>query len=239
LSAVHLGDGWILTAAHVGLGSVRIGDEDFPPIPGSQVDFAGTSHRLPDLALFRVSGSPAGPRVRIASAPPRSGERVVLMGAGGVRGQRFTWRGLSGFGRAPSRGLQWGENRVAKAAHRLALGRYSTDAFAVEFDDFFRLPEEAIAVEGDSGGPVFRIGERGAELLGILVATSRAEAQPSGSVMFGALSFAADLSQYRDQIEAARVEDAHCGGGFAEAALLVAGAAQLRRRRSSTTRIAA
>ncbi|NNL85404.1 MAG: trypsin-like serine protease, partial [Myxococcales bacterium] len=173
LSAVHLGDGWILTAAHVGLGSVRIGDEDFPPIPGSEVDFAGTSHRLPDLALFRVAGTPAGPRLRIASLPPRSGERVVLMGAGGVRGERFTWRGLSGFKRAPSQGLQWGENRVAKESHRLVLGRYNTDAFAVEFDDFYRLPQEAIASEGDSGGPVFRIGARGAELLGILIATSR------------------------------------------------------------------
>lgn len=239
LSAVHLGEGWILTAAHVGPGSVRIGDEDFAPIPDSQVDLAGTSHRIPDLTLFRVSGSPAGPRIRIASAPPRSGERVVLMGAGGVRGERFAWGGLSGFRRARSRGLQWGENRVAKVAHRLTLERYVTTTFAVEFDDFYRLPEEAIAVEGDSGGPVFRIGEQGAELLGILVATSRGATQPSGSVVFGAHSFAADLTHYRDQIESARRGTGGCGRGFAQAALMVSGAALVGRRRRSTTRSAA
>src|SRR5262245_6711238 len=37
LSAVYLGDGWILTANHVGAGDVQIGAVVYPWVPGSAV----------------------------------------------------------------------------------------------------------------------------------------------------------------------------------------------------------
>ncbi len=203
LSAVHLGEGWILTAAHVGVGTVLVADESFAPRPESRVLLTGARDN-PDLVMFRVDGTPAGRRLEIATEPLRSGESVLVFGAGGIRGGRLSWLGRQGFYRARSIGLQWGRNRVSKSAHRLRLGSYTTETFGIEFDDFFAVPEEAIAVEGDSGGPVFRHTEDGYELAGIFVATSQYEGQPESTVLFGATSFAADLTVYRERIDQVR-----------------------------------
>jgi len=223
LSAVHLGEGWILSAAHVGMGTVLVGDEEFPPIAGSEVVFHDADGPASDLILFRVGGAPSGPRIPISSAPVATGDRVVLMGNGKVQAEPRSWRGRGGYRLGPSRGLLWGENLVVIDDHELELGSRLTRTFGVELDDFYALPSEAIAAAGDSGGPVFRNSEAGWELVGILVATSQAEGQPENSIFFGSLSFAADLSVYRDEINAARGAPAAgpCGRGFAEAACFV------------------
>ena|SRR5208282_1621821 len=100
-SATYLGDGWVLTAAHVGAGSFDLNGNAYAEIAGSAQSISNSSG-IADLTLFRINttsttnGTVLGlPQLTLSTSDPIafafgvSGSGVVMVGYGGGQGE--TW----------------------------------------------------------------------------------------------------------------------------------------------------
>ena len=219
-SAVYLGQKWILTANHA-----------FEARTGDVVTFAGRDYRILPKRAVRLK-NPAGSRlasdtdllmVPLRSAPdlpaliinkktPFAAERVVLVGCGqageGARGKILT-EAQPGKRVSPvpisdrknstelkSR-VRWGENEISDRG--LVVGipgdDGQTQAFATVRQSY---PTEynAQGARGDSGGGVFvKRGDKW-QLSGIMLSIVKLNDRGASG------TFIADLSAYRQQIEA-------------------------------------
>jgi hypothetical protein len=211
-SGVYLGNGWVLTAGHVGLQPIAFGGAFYDPIPGSRVVLQ-TGGTAADLALYRILGHPNLPDVTIAQTGVSANDEVVMIGWGWTRQTGLTYWDAT-FGEVPeaqavytgykraSKGVaRWGRNRVDAIDQSLAGPSTETRIFVTTFDAP-GIADEAQVVPGDSGGAAFV--KRGGtwELVGVLVAREiyATEGQPPGSAVFGNLSYVGDVAWYSDQI---------------------------------------
>ena len=91
-SGVYLGNGWVITAGHVGVGTLTLNGVIYQPIPSSAhnltyKDSDGTY--TSDLTLFQISTSPTLSPLTISQSAPtpfaqgQAGSSVVLIGYGG------------------------------------------------------------------------------------------------------------------------------------------------------------
>ncbi|MDJ0848314.1 MAG: hypothetical protein QNK04_08060 [Myxococcota bacterium] len=203
VSAVYLGEGWVLTAGHAGIGKLELGEAIHRPVPASRVVLLapGGSGARSDLALFRIESAPPLPRLELTERTPGRGTRILLVGFGFGRGEPLEARG---FRWAPPRGKRWGTNRVSGQPVDVAgPGNTITRCFRTDFSRH-GTPQEAHATPGDSGGGVFTKTADGWRLAGIMVAVSRDEGQPGGTSLFGNTLSIADLSAYAVQIQRLR-----------------------------------
>jgi hypothetical protein len=210
LSGVYLGEGWVLTASHVGVGTFVLGGVPYEPIPGSSIRLTNDSGADPDLLLFKLFERPPLPGLALASASPSLNESVILVGNGRNRGAETTWNGIEGWEYGSGRTLRWGTNRIATVGVDIDIplgsGPSTTRSFVMNFDSLrgpSRNDPEAQAVPGDSGGAVFAWRNDTSELVGLLFAQSFFQDQPSQTALFGNASLAGDVRFYRDQIVAA------------------------------------
>jgi len=226
-AAVYLGDGWVLTAAHL--------------LTHNTVTFAGVTYTVDsgpryqldnpddawfgdlgktDLVMFRLastSGSPDWPALaplNIASSPVQTDTDVVMIGNGYNRqaspvGYDSDWTAVSvdseecmysGFRYAGTKSLRWGTN-VVSAGPFLSLaikpGELSSFGFLTTFRDG-ASDSEAQAADGDSGGGVFGLD---GTLLGIMVGKGQLAGQPGNNLaLYGNQTYTIDLSYYRSQI---------------------------------------
>jgi hypothetical protein len=198
-TAIYLGNGWVLTAQHVGAGEVAFGGRKYAAVPDSTHRLGNGAPPLPDLILFRVDPRPELPTLRIRPTPPNVGQRTVLIGTGRERGMRIRWNGLSGWNWGPNQAMRWGTNRVTETGVDVSAVDARTRAFAMRFDPG-DTPHEAQASLGDSGGAVFVRREGRFELAGVLIAIAGFPGQPRETAIYGNITTAADLSAYREQI---------------------------------------
>jgi len=213
LSAVYLRNGWVISAAHAGAGTVRLGGVDYPALAGSARSLVHGGAVAPDLILFRLVDETGLTALPIRASAPAPGASVTLAGNGFDRGAPVTYAGHSGWAWLATRALRWGTNRVAERGFDLTIGDRTTRAFSTRFDLSGGTSSEAQAVVGDSGGAVFLKNGDGWELAGILFAIDAYEGQPINTSLDGNASFAADLSYYRTQIEAI-VDVPACSNGL-------------------------
>jgi hypothetical protein len=101
----------------------------------------------------------------------------------------------------PSGVMRWGTNRVSGTAY------IGTLTFTTSFTNSMQggTASEAQGATGDSGGAVFIKNGSTWELAGVMIAVgpgSVEDGQPADTALYGNVTFAADLSQYRDQIVA-------------------------------------
>jgi hypothetical protein len=87
-SGVYLGNGWVLTAAHVGAGTFNLAGTNYPMVPNSAQSI-GTS----DLTLFQVYPCPVLPALPLSSSDPKVySSQVAAMGYGdGGANTNETW----------------------------------------------------------------------------------------------------------------------------------------------------
>jgi hypothetical protein len=208
LTIVYLGEGWVLTASHVGAQDVEIEGRVYRKAPEPTVQIYNDDRTAADLIAYRILGNPdfpALPPLEISEQTPAKGAFAILAGAGREKSDEN--RSLAGALRRIWRGLadarpRWGTNTIAGASERVTIGDRVTDAIITEYslvDDLFATPYEAQAVTGDSGGALFVAEGDAFVLAGVLFAASSGD--PYGSEP--SRTFAVDLARYREQILAA------------------------------------
>lgn len=242
---VYLGDGWVLTANHIGSGSgFTLGGTTYQMV-------AGTGHQLTndgvagkststDLYLFQIDGRPNVPNVSIASVGAQLGDVVTMIGRGRnqeaaltswtVNTTTWSWApsppatspNAFGFQTTGTQEKAWGANVVSDSGW-LSEGLNQPDVRVLTTT--FTHGDGAVAGEGqvvygDSGGGVF-VKQGGAwNLAGIIIAQGAFPNQPFATAVYGDESYLADLSFYHDQIVAITVPEPGAGTQVA-----VAGAA--------------
>jgi hypothetical protein len=204
LTAVYLGDGWVLTANHVGAGDVTLLGAVYPYVPGTAVRLSNADESFADLLVFAIAPYPVMPLLPIATTGPPLGTDLILIGNGRNRGAATSWDSngppppgpIFGYEWASGHSLRWGANHVEDYPEELVLGTWS---FASFFDEGVSL-DEGQAATGDSGGAAFALDGSEWKLAGLIYAIGIYTGQPTGTSLYGQRTYSADLSYYRDEI---------------------------------------
>jgi len=207
---VYLGNGWVITAAHVGAGSGT-----FVLDGVSYTVNTSTEHQIgtADLVMFQISSASGLPNLAsltLAPTTPALSTQVVMIGYGGgsatgaaaadpkVPGHNgFNVNGATGTGVE-----SWGVSSVTVADASTSLNSYTSLDYRTTFSTS-TLTSSAVVQGGDSGGGVFvyDTATKKWELSGILELLYSYTGQ-TYSVDSGDESGIIDLSQYAAQINA-------------------------------------
>ena len=227
-SAIYLGGRWILTASHVGAGSVVLGGNAYAAT-GPVTQLQNPDNSFTDLILFQISTDPGLPSLVISPTAPVLGNDLVMIGNGANRNAfrsfytvtvnpgpgNDTWTSVGGpgpgvkelFPGAAWQAIRHGTNDVEFVNINGNAGFGDVRSFATRFDDDpIGRPFEAQGVSGDSGSAVFRKTGPDWELLGMTHAVGNINnfdnipGFPSSSIIGESTTFIADLNFYRSQI---------------------------------------
>lgn len=207
LTCVYLGDGWVLTANHVGPGTAYFVGLPYPWMIGSNVRLRNPDNSYADLLMFQIEPPyPSLPDLSIASvtASSDSAHPLYLIGNGRNRGDPTSWdpdpggppSSIGGYEWGPGTAKRWGTNQVEVAQEFASF--FNTWVFGTRFHELGG--SESQAATGDSGGAVFAWNGTSYELAGILIGIGMFEFQPAQTALYGNETYAADLSLYRDEI---------------------------------------
>lgn len=220
-SGVYLGQGWVLTAAHVGAHDFTLHGQTYAAKANSGHRLTNGDGSLTDLLVYELLSTPALGDVRISAARPAANSWVTMIGFGveqqpGIRLWNSSWNEVTspgaasfyGYGLGGSYTKQWGANFILPSSTQspnlnvLANSGFgSVSSFATRFIDSGVNSTLAQAVPGDSGGAVFFKNGSLWELAGIMHATTQYVGQNKWTtVAYGQDTYIADLSVYRDQI---------------------------------------
>lgn len=215
-SGVYVGNGWVLTADHVGEKPIKFLGVTYQPVPGSGVQFQNPDLSFVDLKAFKLlDAKPPLPALAITDAATSVNTLVTVIGNGVSRGTATSWSGINGWNWAPGWTVRWGTNRIFDID---ADGTYGlpSQSFSIRFDDIPSGPpgqHEAALVHGDSGGAAFTGSGASSELIGILYSALAPGDQPASTSLFGNLGLVVDLFPYRNAI-LALIGQADCNDGL-------------------------
>jgi len=140
-TGVYLGNGWVITAAHVDLssGTYTLNGVTYTIVSGSAVS-SGSA----DITMFQISSEPDLPVLSISSSAPISfSTQVVMIGYGGGA-------------------KSWGVNTVTAINAQVSVSSYTTTDFSTTYGtstsqgrNRTTVTNTAEAVLGDSGGAAF------------------------------------------------------------------------------------
>jgi len=202
LTAIYLGDGWILTANHVGIGDVTFDGVLYPAVTGSYIQLENDAGSPPDLGVYQIDPRPELPILPLRASTPPVDTAVISIGKGRNRGSATSWDPDGPGGYDPIDGYEWGTGTTMRWGTNLVAGFYTafdTECFYTEFTEG-DTAHETQAATGDSGGAVFAENGDTWELAGVMLAIGTYEDQPAETALYGNLTYAADLAIYRDQI---------------------------------------
>ena len=194
-SAVYIGNGFILTARHVGTsdsglliqGTVYPRDTSFIPVP---VTIPDASIINVDLQLQKISGDPGLSVLPLAqSATADTSASSVLIGWGVGKGTAISGQGWN-WGDDTTRLFRWGTNTTSGVTSAMAYNVGNTamsyTALRVVFNSS-QGANEATATLGDSGSALFQSSSGTWALSGITTVVSTANSSkyfPSDSTYF-------------------------------------------------------
>ena len=224
-SGVYLGDGWVLTAKHVGANDITFGDTTYQYDGESAVSIKnptgvqGLNSVYTDLTLFHLSEEPDLPAINISSESPAPGSTVFYVGYGGVGEDEISYWTVSGdyvwtesvnptyyWGyKIASRGeLSWGYNTTFGNGDGPLPGTHIVSANQVDIvavkTGFNSQDLDSQAASGDSGGALFSQDSEGNwGLAGIISCVEVLQNSPT-QAMVDSTTCSVALSFYRDQI---------------------------------------
>jgi hypothetical protein len=221
-SAVYLGDGWMLTDNHVGASTTWINGVSYGVVPGSAHQMMNTPGstftQFADVLLYQINGRPNLPALQIAKSAPQFGQAVTMIGNGRDRDvdqSYFTvldgvWtqvpssvpHAYTGYEWGDTNRVRWGTNKVDGVGFPQGSGTTQNVSFSMSFSSTNPTAFEAIGTAGDSGGGVFSYNTttKGWELIGLMSAYTQFSGEPVNLSVFGNMTYASQLSSYRDQI---------------------------------------
>jgi hypothetical protein len=239
-TGVYVGGRFVLTANHNGPGNIALGGVTYVYVPGTAVQLDNgeppPDTTYADLLMFEIYPEPPLPALPIASQSPFTGAPLIMVGNGRNRGPAISFDPNGPLPPDPVHGYEWGTGQIMRwgtnsVIDTLLVGLIDTTqtmAIQTAFDEAGSA-HEAQAAAGDSGGAAFAWNGSQWELAGIVFAVGAPYSdQPTGTSLYGNLTFSADLSFYRDQILEVMVMPEPSGGlwtGTAAVAVLA------RRRR--------
>jgi hypothetical protein len=214
-SVTYLGNSWFITAHHVhnldsptnavlDSGSYAIDQSSWTRITNSSGPDA-------DLDLFKVNGAPTESGATIRSANISLNSDVVMIGNGRNRrtGETYwdaawaeTTESLAvytGYKYATGSTKRWGENSLDGINMSINDGYGTTTCFRTQFDD---VADDAQGATYDSGGGVFMKHGTDWEVAGVMITVGTHTGQPGSTAVFGNKTYIADLTTYKDQIDA-------------------------------------
>lgn len=241
-SAVYVGNGWMLTAFHVGAGTATFPNgNSYPALAGTNVRLTNPDSSPTDLLMFRLTSTPSGiSPLSISDTSPTTGATVYMIGNGRNRlpdvyewtidpsTDPDTWTekpstagpaDATGNKYAAGNTRRWGSNTLESGVLQINAGFGVVHSIWADFDD---LSGEGQVVDNDSGGAMFLAD---GTLAGILAARGTLNGQPSTTAIFSPSnrSYAADLSVYHDQIMTTIPEPGFILSGLGVAASLLCG----------------
>jgi len=200
-SGTYLGNGWVLTAAHVGPGPIAFDSGTFQP-DGRVIRLSNPDTSLADMLLYHLVLTPGLTGSVVSSSTPAIGSLVDLVGYGRIRGsaeQSFSteYGPKSGFYWSPNGTKSYGRNLIQTGVTtRTLLGVGSFRGFILDF-----TPPDAQVATGDSGGAVFYKNSATWELAGMIEALA-SFVYPLPASVYGDESWIMDLPTYKSQIDA-------------------------------------
>jgi len=197
-TAVYLGRGWVLTAAHVGPSDIELDGTMYEADVKSRERVLNPDGTAADLMLFRIDPVPDLPSLEISAESPPLESPIVMVGSGLGRGETMTGQGRVGFSWQEPSVKRWGTSMVHEHLHDQSIG--NTDVFATRFS-IAKTAHEAQAAHGDSGGAAFAYLENRWQLVGILLAVDNHNGQPVRSAVYGNRTMIADLARYSQIIQ--------------------------------------
>jgi hypothetical protein len=197
-TAVYLGRGWVLTAAHVGPSDIELDGTMYEADVKSRERVLNPDGTAADLMLFRIDPVPDLPSLEISAESPPLESPIVMVGSGLGRGETMTGQGRVGFSWQEPSVKRWGTSTVHEHLHDQSIG--NTDVFATRFS-IAKTAHEAQAAHGDSGGAAFAYLENRWQLVGILLAVDNHNGQPVRSAVYGNRTMIADLARYSQIIQ--------------------------------------
>lgn len=251
-SGVYLGNYggnyWVLTARHVGAGSITLAGNAYSAVGGSGITVLNGDTSPTDLLLFRISADPGLPTLNLLSGTDPAASSVVRLMGDGLKEDTFTQWGVTingganddtwtpgggtdqaGYTTTGAAGVRWGDSIVAGSTS-YNVGTGDTAAF---FMGFTNLAGSSMAQSGDSGGATFYYSGGTWYLAGILGAIGTfgsgqtPDNQPANTAVFGNVTFAASIPSYYGFITSAIPEPSTYA---ALAGLLALGMAAVIRR---------
>ena len=200
-SGTYLGNGWVLTAAHVGAGPIAFDSGTFQT-DGRVIRLSNPDTSLADMLLYHLVLTPGLTGSMVSSSTPAIGSLVDLVGYGRIRGsaeQSFSteYGPKSGFYWSPNGTKSYGRNLIQTGVTtRTVLGVGSFRGFILDF-----TPPDAQVATGDSGGAVFYKNSATWELAGMIEALA-SFVYPLPASVYGDESWIMDLPTYKTQIDA-------------------------------------
>jgi hypothetical protein len=209
-TGIYLGDGYVLTSAHVGCYPFVTQDgKIYRPEYKSWKILKQSNGASADLGIFRIKiQDPDSPLANLAPIPltsthPQEDDLVILIGNGlvqnakpvGVRSGKKLLAVL-GYRIEGRRAAIGGLNTVGEVINQpIKTSEFQTDCFSTSFD---RNGFEAQAADGDSGGASFVYNSQLArwEIAGCIIAVSQAD----GFIPFGSRTYLANLTRYAGQL---------------------------------------
>ena len=209
-SGVYIGGGWVLTASHVGVGTITLGNTSFNP-DGTSLRLTNSDGTSTDLVLFHLANVPALPSLPLATATPAAFSQIDLIGCGHIAGSGQTNFGLySGFYWSAGGAKSWGNNKVNLGGTTVInIGYGNLTTFVCDFSSpgtigpTAQTSDEAQVAGGDSGGGAFQKNGATWQLAGILDAEGNQQNQSANTAVYGDKTYMADLATYQGQVAAA------------------------------------
>ena len=146
-SGVYLGNGWAITAGHVGNGDLTLLGTDYPLVRGSNHSILNSDGTSADLVVFKLAQAPNLPSLTILPTDPipfsqsQAGNTIATIGYGGGKGE--TW----GYNTITAINVLAQVSSFTSNDLETALGTVTEGASSVTNKAFF--------IGGDSGGGDF------------------------------------------------------------------------------------
>ncbi len=160
LNGVYIGNGWVVTVWHIGgPQDCEIGGVTYPYEAGTYIEFHenwSPYHNLNGLIAWRLSSYPNMPLLPLATKTPALGSQLTWFSGfgGGVASAEIDVGGRRCFTAGGDTSLKWGHCTMD---NYLGYTTEQVEPAALICGWNMDTPDDSMAVDGNSGSPVFAL----------------------------------------------------------------------------------